>query len=51
MMYVVEFIFFGGSKLFRESLPNIIEVELFLKEFEDLGQKLIYINIIRKHTL
>jgi len=39
-MYIVEFIFFGGSRLFRETLTSVDELE----------QKLIYINIIRKIT-
>ncbi len=49
-MYIVEFIFFGGSRLFRETLASINEVEQFLRGFDELEQKLIYINIIRKIT-
>ena len=29
-MYIVEFIFFGGSRLFRETLTSVDEVEQFL---------------------
>lgn len=47
MMYDVEFIFFGGSKLFCETFASIDEVEQFLREFDELGQSLIYINIIK----
>lgn len=50
MMYVVEFIFFGGSRLFQETLASIAEVEQFLRGFDELEQKLIYINIVRKST-
>lgn len=49
-MYIVEFIFFGGSRLFRETLTSVDEVEQFLRGFDELEQKLIYINIIRKIT-
>ena len=44
------FIFFGGSRLFRETLTSVDEVEQFLRGFDELEQKLIYINIIRKIT-
>ena len=49
-MYILEFIFFGGSSLFRETLTSVDEVEQFLRGFDELEQKLIYINIIRKIT-
>jgi hypothetical protein len=49
-MYIVEFIFFGDSRLFREILTSVDEVEQFLRGFDELEQKLIYINIIRKIT-
>ena len=49
-MYIVEFIFFGGSRLFRETLTSVDEVEQFLRGFDELEQKLIYINIIRNIT-
>ena len=49
-MYIVEFIFFGGSRLFRETLTSVDKVEQFLRGFDELEQKLIYINIIRKIT-
>lgn len=49
-MYIVEFIFFSGSRLFRETLTSVDEVEQFLRGFDELEQKLIYINIIRKIT-
>ncbi|WP_455656211.1 hypothetical protein [Phascolarctobacterium sp.] len=47
-MYIVEFIFFGGARLFQETFTSLSEVEKFLREFDELEQKLIYINIIRK---
>lgn len=50
MMYIVEFVFWGGTRLFQETLADIDEVEQFLRGFDELEQKLIYINIIRKIT-
>lgn len=50
-MYIVEFIFFGGTRLFQETFTSLSEVEKFLREFDELEQKLIYINIIRKSAL
>jgi acetyl-CoA carboxylase beta subunit len=51
LMYIVEFIFFGGARLFQETFTSLSEVEKFLREFDELEQKLIYINIIRKSAL
>lgn len=51
LMYIVEFIFFGGTRLFQETFTSLSEVEKFLREFDELEQKLIYINIIRKSAL
>ena len=49
-MYIVEFIFFGDSRLFREILTSVDEVEQFLRGFDELEQKLIYINYIMKEA-
>ena len=49
-MYIVEFIFFDSARLFLETLTSVDEVEQFLRGFDELEQKLIYINIIRKIT-
>lgn len=43
-MYIVEFIFFGGSRLFRETLTSVDEVEQFLRGFDEL-EKNLFISI------